>query len=117
MKDIIAREIAKLKSEVEKFFEKDEVSLDVAEVYFIFTNGMVKPVAASPLPDGALALVQRNCANIDLTCQGIRQRNLEKIFTAFINQPLCSTLTWEQGQALFAEMCENTKEYLQDYTL
>ena len=34
MKDIIAREIAKLKSEVEKFFEKDEVSLDVAEVYF-----------------------------------------------------------------------------------
>ena len=34
MKDIIAKEIAKLKSEIEKFFEKDEVSLDVAEVYF-----------------------------------------------------------------------------------
>lgn len=34
VKDIIAREIAKLKSEIEKFFEKEEVSLDVAEVYF-----------------------------------------------------------------------------------
>ena len=34
MKDIIAREIAKLKSEIERFFEKDEVSLDIAEVYF-----------------------------------------------------------------------------------
>ena len=34
MKDIIAKEIAKLKSEIEKFFEKDEVSLDMAEVYF-----------------------------------------------------------------------------------
>ena len=34
MKDIIAREIAKLKSEIEKFFEKDEVCLDLAEVYF-----------------------------------------------------------------------------------
>ena len=34
VKDIIAREIAKLKSEIEKFFEKDEVGLDVAEVYF-----------------------------------------------------------------------------------
>lgn len=34
MKDIIARKIAKLKSEVEKFFENDEVCLDVAEVYF-----------------------------------------------------------------------------------
>lgn len=34
MKDIITREIAKLKSEIERFFEKDEVSLDIAEVYF-----------------------------------------------------------------------------------
>lgn len=34
MKDIIAREIAKLKREIEKFFEKDEVCLDLAEVYF-----------------------------------------------------------------------------------
>lgn len=34
MKEIITREIEKLKSEIEKFFEKDEVSLSVAEVYF-----------------------------------------------------------------------------------
>ena len=89
----------------------------IVETNCVFTNGLVKPVTAAPLPDGALALVQRSCANIDLTCQGIRERNLEKIFAAFMNQPLCSTLTWEQGKALFAEMCENTKEYLQDYSL
>ena len=34
VKEIIAREIAKLKSEVEKFFENDDVGLDEAEVYF-----------------------------------------------------------------------------------
>ena len=34
MKEIIARKIEKLKSEIEKFFEDGEVSLDVAEVYF-----------------------------------------------------------------------------------
>ena len=34
MKDIIAREIGKLKREIEKFFEKDAVCLDLAEVYF-----------------------------------------------------------------------------------
>ena len=34
MKDIIAREIEKLKSEIEKFFENDEVCLDKAEGYF-----------------------------------------------------------------------------------
>ena len=34
VKDIIAREMAKLKSEIEEFFEEDEVGLDAAEVYF-----------------------------------------------------------------------------------
>ena len=35
MKEIIASKIEKLKSEIEKFFENDEVSLDVAESYFV----------------------------------------------------------------------------------
>ena len=77
----------------------------------------MKPVTAKPLPAGALALVQRNCANIDLTCEGIRERNMDKLFAAFMNQPLCSTLSMEEGKALFRKMCENTKEYLQDYPL
>ena len=34
MKEIITTKIEKLKSEIEKFFETDEVALDVAEVYF-----------------------------------------------------------------------------------
>lgn len=34
MRDIIAREIEKLKREIEKFFENNEVSLDSAEAYF-----------------------------------------------------------------------------------
>ncbi|MBR4972215.1 MAG: alpha-glucosidase/alpha-galactosidase [Oscillospiraceae bacterium] len=89
----------------------------IVETNCVFTNGLVKPVTAAKLPDGALALVQRNCANIDLTCQGIRERNLDKIFTAFMNQPLCGALSWEDGKALFAKMCEHTKAYLQDYPL
>ena len=87
----------------------------IVETNCIFTNGLVKPVTAKPLPAGALALVQRNCANIDLTCEGIRERNLEKIFAAFMNQPLCSNLTVKQGRELFNAMCENTREYLAPY--
>lgn len=34
MKEIISRKIEKLKSEIEKFFEQDEVRLDTAEIYF-----------------------------------------------------------------------------------
>ena len=87
----------------------------IVETNCVFSNGQVKPVTAKPLPPAALALVQRNAANIDLTCQAIKERNLDKLFLAFINQPLCSSLTWEQGENLFAEMCENTKDYLAPY--
>ncbi len=34
MNTIITREIEKLKSEIEKFFKKDEIGLDMAEAYF-----------------------------------------------------------------------------------
>ncbi len=87
----------------------------IVETNCVFSNGFVKPVTAKPLPAAALALVQRNAANIDLTCEGIRERNLDKIFLAFMNQPLCGSLTWNQGKTLFAEMCENTKPYLSPY--
>ena len=87
----------------------------IVETNCVFTNGYVKPVTAKPLPAGALALVQRNAANIDLTCEGIRERNLDKLLCAFMNQGLSSKLTWEQGEALFREMCENTREYLAPY--
>lgn len=89
----------------------------IVETNCVFTHGLVKPVTAKPLPAAALALVQRNAANIDLTCEGIRERNLDKLFLAFMNQPLCDGLSWEDGKALFAEMCQNTGAYLQNYPL
>lgn len=87
----------------------------IVETNCIFTNGFVRPIVAAPLPAGALALVQRNCACIDLCCEGIRQRDLDKIFTAFLDQPLCSTLTLEQARTLFETMCQNTRSYLSPY--
>lgn len=87
----------------------------IVETNCIFTNGYVKPITAKPLPEGALALVRRASDNVDLVCEGIRERDLDKIFAAFMNQALCSTLSWEEGEALFREMCENTKTYLAPY--
>ncbi len=87
----------------------------IVETNCVFTNGFVKPVVAKPLPESVLALVQRNCANIDLTCEGIRERDLEKLFQAFMNQPLCAGLSLERGEKLFKAMCENTREYLAPY--
>ena len=80
----------------------------IAETNCVFSNDQVKPVVSNPLPTGAASLVYRNCVNIDTTYEGIKNRNLDTIFTAFVNQPLCSTLTVDQCRELFREMCLNT---------
>ena len=87
----------------------------IVETNCVFTHGTVSPVAAPPLPLGALSLVRRCSDNVDLTCQGTLERDKDKLFTAFLNQPLCSTLTLTDAKSLFTEMCQNTKKYLQPY--
>ncbi|MDE6589404.1 MAG: alpha-glucosidase/alpha-galactosidase, partial [Oscillospiraceae bacterium] len=87
----------------------------IVETNCVFSNDQVKPVMSKPLPVGAANLVYRSCANIDAACEGIRERDLEKIYTAFANQPLCGTLDMGQSRALFREMCRNTRAYLDPY--
>ena len=70
---------------------------------------------AKPLPEGACNLVYRCCVNVDMTYEGIRERNLDKIYQAFANQPLCNTLSMKESKELFKKMCLNTREYLDDY--
>ena len=87
----------------------------IVETNCVFTNGLVKPVVAKPLPAGALALVQRNCANIDLLCDSIRNRDMNGIFAAFVGQPLCDGLSSTDARTLFSVMCKNTRSYLSLY--
>ena len=87
----------------------------IVETNCVFTHNSVVPVTASPLPLGALSLVRRCSDNIDLVCEGVAERDMDKLFAAFMNQPLCSTLTVDDGRRLFTDMCENTREYLDPY--
>lgn len=87
----------------------------IVETNCVFTNGLVKPVVAKPLPAGALAHVQRNCANIDLLCDSIRNRDMNGIFSAFMGQPLCDGLSPTDARTLFSVMCKNTRSYLSPY--
>ncbi len=87
----------------------------VVETNCVFSNGQVKPVVSNPLPTAVAALVYRNCANIDSLYEGIKQRDLNKIFAAFINQPLCSSLGFDEAEKLFKEMCYGTRGYLDDF--
>ena len=47
---------------------------------------------------------------------GICERDVEKIFAGFANDPLV-TCGMEDARKLFKEMCDNTKAYLKDYDL
>ncbi len=87
----------------------------IVETNCVFTNGLVKPAVAKPLPAGALALVQRACSNVDLVCDAIRERDERGMFNAFAHQALCGTLTMEEAERLFREMCQGTRSYLEPW--
>ena len=87
----------------------------VVETNCVFSQDSLKPITSKPLPPEVNALVLRNALNIENTYYGIKERNLRKIFEAFMNQPLCNGLSLSDGRKLFAQMTEATKDYLKDY--
>lgn len=87
----------------------------VVETNCVFSRNSLKPVTAKRLPQNVNALVLRNAQNIENTYCGIKRRNVKEIFEAFINQPLCSNLSLEDGKELFNRMIEATKDYLVPY--
>ncbi len=87
----------------------------IVETNCVFSNDQVKPIVSKPLPVAVANLVYRACVNIDTCYEGIKERDLNKIYLSFVNQALCNTLTMEQSKELFKEMCYNTREYLDPY--
>lgn len=87
----------------------------IVEGNAVFTNNLVKPVSAEKLPTGVKNLIVRNLYNIEELYEGIKTKNLDTIFSSFINQPLCSKLTLTQAKDLFNEMMNNTRKYLMEY--
>jgi len=86
----------------------------VVETNAVFRAGSLTPVFAGPIPKEIYPMVSRICAEQELVSEGIAERNLEKIFTAFANDPLV-TCGLEDARKLFDTMCENTKDYLGMY--
>lgn len=88
----------------------------VVETNAIFRANSLQPVFAGPIPMEIYPLVSRICTEQELISEGIAERDLNKIFCAFANDPLV-TCGMEDTKKLFKEMCENTKEYLTMYDL
>lgn len=84
----------------------------VVEINCLFDRDSVTPLPAVHLPEGAAELVRMNAENIEELYAAISRRNLDGIFRVFMNQPLLSRLTVEEGRKLFGEMMEATEAYL-----
>lgn len=87
----------------------------VVETNCVFAEDSVKPIVANRLPCAVSNLVYRNAINIENTYLGIKYRDFDEIFNAFINQPLCSSLTLDEGHELFREMVRATRGYLDEF--
>lgn len=88
----------------------------VVETNAVFRAGCLTPVLAGSIPSEIYPLVSRICGNQELVSEGIAQRDLSKIFAAFVNDPLV-TCCFADARNLFMEMCRNTEKYLSMYDL
>ncbi len=88
----------------------------VVETNAVFRDNSLMPVQAGNIPDSIFGLVSRICAEQELVNEGAAERNLTKLFNAFVADPLV-TCSYDDAKKMFKEMCENTKEYLTMYDL
>ena len=88
----------------------------IVETNAVFRADSLEPVFAGEIPGSIYPLIARASGEQELVFEGITERDLEKIFTAFVNDPLV-TCGMENARKLFKEMCENTKAYLKMYDL
>ncbi len=88
----------------------------VVETNAVFRSGTVTPVMAGEIPAEIYPLVSRISAEQEALDNALAERDVEKIFNIFVNDPLV-TCTYDEARALFCEMVNKTKKYLTDYDL
>ena len=88
----------------------------VVETNASFTSGTVTPVVAGEIPKEIYPLISRICTQQEVLSDAIAERNIDKIFEVFANDPLV-TCSLCEAKELFNKMVNNTKAYLTDYNL
>lgn len=86
----------------------------VVETNAVFRSDTVTPVMAGSVPEEIYPMVARICGEQEALNSAVAGRDLNRIMSIFANDPLV-TCSLDEAKQLFAEMCENTKDYLSDY--
>ena len=88
----------------------------VVESNCLFSKGLFKPdKTTADLPDEVAEMINLNAKNQIKLHLAILSRDLDAIYDVFKADPLCKYLDEADCKALFKEMVENTKEYLEPY--
>ena len=86
----------------------------VVETNAVFRRDEVVPVLAGSLPAGIASIAARHIANVQMTLEAAMEKDKEKAFLAFINDPLVS-IGVEDASELLTEMLTNTASYLEGW--
>lgn len=88
----------------------------VVETNAVFRSDSLTPVFAGAVPEEIYATISRVCLEQENLNKAIAQRDIDKIFEVFTNDPLV-TCNLTDARKLFDEMIENTKKYLTMYNI
>lgn len=86
----------------------------IVETNAVFRDGTLTPVFAGEIPMPIYGQITRAVTEQELVVEAAMERNLEKAYAAFRNDPLV-TVSDAQARELFDEMVENTKAYMTEY--
>ena len=86
----------------------------IVETNAVFSGDSLIPVLAGNIPMSVYGQISRIVSEQEMVVAGCVERNVDKIYSAFRNDPLV-TLPDRDAKKLFDEMVENTKEYLTEY--
>jgi alpha-galactosidase len=85
----------------------------IVETNAVFRNDRVEPIIAGNVPDAIYGMITNHISNQNAITKAALTNDKKLAFSAFINDPLVN-LSYEEAQALFDEMIDNTKEYLNE---
>ena len=76
----------------------------VVEVNHVFDNDSVRPIVANPLPAPVVDLIRPCVESLEECYAGIKARDMDRVFEAFMAQPMLAGLSRAEGDKLFSEM-------------
>ena len=83
----------------------------VVETNALFRKNSVAPVVVGKIPEQLLALISRHVHNQELVLQAALNKDYQKAFHAFVQDPLVA-IPMDEAKKCFDEMLDNTKAYL-----